>query len=101
MKTKFTDGKWTVEYPRMKKYYAKISAIGWGNFAKVVVRMEGFKKLSEEGAANAKLIAAAPDLFECCLTAKAMYEAMGINTNSRIGGEQYSNLINAIKKATE
>lgn len=51
--------------------------------------------------ANAKLIAAAPDLLKSCFEAKAMYEANGITRESRIGGEQYSNLISAIKKATE
>lgn len=50
---------------------------------------------------NAKLMAAAPDLLEACLTAKAMYEAQGINENSRIGGEQYKELLGAIKKALE
>ena len=50
--------------------------------------------------ANATLAAAAPDLLEACLTAKAMYEAQGIKADSMIGGEQYSNLLIAIKKAT-
>lgn len=51
--------------------------------------------------ANAKLIVAAKDLLEACLAAKAMYEAQGINENSRIGGEQYTKLLEAIKKALE
>lgn len=41
------------------------------------------------------------NLFKACLTAKAMYEAQGINENSRIGGEQYRELLAAIKKSTE
>lgn len=49
-----------------------------------------------------KLISSAPELLEACLEAKAMYEAQGINVKrSRIGGEQYKNLLNAIEKATE
>ena len=58
-------------------------------------------KFVEKAEANAKLIAAAPDLLESCLAAKAMYEAQGINENSRIGGDQYTKLIEAIKKALE
>lgn len=101
METKFTKGPWVFEYPRKKRLYAKVSANDWSHFAKVVVRIEGIKEFSEEGLANVKLIASAPDLFNSCMEAKAMYEAMGINENSRIGGEQYSKLIQAIKKATE
>lgn len=55
----------------------------------------------EETEANAKLIASAPDLLECCLTAKAMFEAQCINEQSRIGGEQYAYLLKIIRKATE
>lgn len=47
------------------------------------------------------LISAAPDMFECCLTAKAMYEAQGINKDSQIGGEQYEQLLRAINKALD
>ena len=47
------------------------------------------------------LISAAPDLLECCKTAKAIYEAQGINENSRIGGEQYQQLLQAINKAED
>jgi hypothetical protein len=47
------------------------------------------------------LISAAPDLFEACLTTKAMYEAQGINENSLMFGEQYKQLIKAINKATD
>lgn len=38
-------------------------------------------------------------LYDACLEAKAMYEAQGINEDSRIGGEQYHNLLLAIQKA--
>ncbi len=46
------------------------------------------------------LISAAPDLLDACLTAKAIYESLGINENSRIGGDQYKKLLQAISKAT-
>lgn len=42
-----------------------------------------------------------PKLLESCFAAKAMYEAQGVNESSRIGGEQYKNLLEAIKQATE
>lgn len=47
------------------------------------------------------LISAAPDLLDACFNAKEMYEAQGINENSQFGGEQYKQLIHAIKKATD
>ena len=47
------------------------------------------------------LISAAPDLLEACLEARVMYEAQGINEESRIGGEQYKRLVFAIGKAME
>ena len=58
-------------------------------------------KTAKTAMANAKLIAAAPDLLACCLAAKAMYEAQGITEKSMIGGEQYKDVLKAIKKATK
>jgi|GEM_PF-3982632 hypothetical protein len=55
----------------------------------------------DEVEANAKLLYSAPELLECCLTAKAMYEAQGITEDSRIGGSQLKELNLVIKKATE
>lgn len=60
-------------------------------------RLHGMEDRQHE--ANAKLIAAAPDLLEACLTAKALFQAQGINENSRIGGAQYKQLLEAIRKA--
>lgn len=51
--------------------------------------------------ADAKLMAAAPDLLEACKAAKAVMESLGVNAESIIAGEQYSLVVNAIKKATE
>lgn len=62
---------------------------------------EKYSVTKEEAEANAALIIAAPEMFEACLSAKAMYEAQGINEHSRIGGEQYKQLLQAIEKATE
>lgn len=67
MKTKFIEGPWNLEMPKKKKkYYAKLSGKGWSRFAKVCVRIKCNKELDEEGIANAKLIAAAPELYEAC-----------------------------------
>lgn len=62
--TKFTRGKWVVDKSVPKKGYALINAPRWHGLAKVVVRMEGLSKNSEDGEANAHLIAAGPDLYE-------------------------------------
>ena len=92
MKTKHTKGEWL--------------NLGYRVDVDVADGMSGICEMSdwmpeEEMEANAKLIAAAPELLNACLAAKAMYEAQGINVNSRIGGEQYSELLLTIQKATE
>ena len=56
---KFTPGPWRVK-PH-KTNTARIDADGWTKFARVYVRVGGLP--SEEGEANARLIAAAPDLL--------------------------------------
>lgn len=45
-------------------YYTEISADGWVAFARVVTRIEDCAKESEQGLANARLIQAAPRMFE-------------------------------------
>jgi hypothetical protein len=52
----------------------RINAPGWGHLAKVVVRMSGSIGDCEDGLANARLIAAAPDLLEALKDARyALY----------------------------
>lgn len=48
---------------------------------------------------DALLISAAPDLLEACKGAKAAFDAQGHDSEHRIVGEIYENILNAIKKA--
>lgn len=95
MEPKFTKGKWEIK-PSRKRYYARISGKGWSSFAKVVIRMNGFQDLNEEGLANAKLIASAPDLFEA-LNEIIPFASEWINDNH----PSMQKAKEAIKKATE
>lgn len=65
---KGTEGPW--EFKRTGKGHFLISGIGWEDFAKVYTITDGGDfdgKLADEAKANAKLIAAAPDLLEACM----------------------------------
>jgi hypothetical protein len=66
--TKHTPGPWELKMPKGNRPSARISGDGWEDFAKVFTRttFEGESKLHdcEEGEANARLIAAAPELLE-------------------------------------
>ena len=61
MKFKGTE-KWVLG--RIDKSYQYINGEGWGDFARVVVKMKGASYTSSIGESNAKLIAAAPELLE-------------------------------------
>lgn len=89
METKHTKGKWyavdssgTVIAAKGEKYTTICKVLN----------------ISEEGDANAKLIAAAPDMLEALIEAKRMYEEV-----QPCGGWQgvYEMIESAIKKATE
>lgn len=100
MKTQHTKGEWSSIILDLADY--KQCCVGSESSGKVIAHVLIFgDTISEEDVANTKLIAAAPEMLNACFTAKAMYEAQGINEYSRIGGEQYSQLLNTIKKATE
>ena len=99
METKFSKGEWKLSNHRTKKgYYAKIDAPGWGDFARVVVRMTGEESDSGEGVANAKLIAAAPDMFEAIQILLGDIERSPICYTRE---EKIEIARKAIKKATE
>lgn len=62
--TKHTPGPWSVGRRSKKGHYRFIDADdGWLELARVVVRPEGYENDRASGAANARLIAAAPDLL--------------------------------------
>lgn len=77
----FTPGPWivqtkanmpsaTADLIKPNGYSAYVSSIHWLALASVIVKTEGSE--SDEGSANARLIAAAPDLYAAC---KAMADA--------------------------
>ena len=61
-KVSHTPGPWTVA--RTTTHGMEISGSEWRRFARVYVRFEGDDEDSQVGLANAKLIAAAPELLE-------------------------------------
>ena len=65
MKFKGTE-KWVLG--RIDKSYQYINGEGWEDFARVVVKMRGAISSSSMGEANAKLIAAAPELLEALMS---------------------------------
>lgn len=68
----FTPGPWVIEcdpvVPMNDQFvpagWSGVTGSNWHNFALVVTRMEGDEADSKVGLANARLIAAAPDLYE-------------------------------------
>lgn len=58
-----TPGPWKL-VPAKNPSYNLVCAEGWHKLARVVVRMMGHGSDSTEGVANARLIAAAPELLE-------------------------------------
>ena len=72
MTTQHTPGPWTIKFFRsIEPNHALICAEDWHDFASVVVRFCGDDTDDATGLANARLIAAAPDLLaaleELCL----------------------------------
>ena len=105
METKFAKQEWL----REKTTVYSLHQIGWKKGEPIMSNKFYFQvypdyrleDAEQEAIKIAKRMAAADDMLNACLTAKAMYEAQGITTDSIIGGEQYSELLLAIKKATE
>jgi len=60
-KFKGTPGPWNLT--NGKKITKKVNGSNWYQFASVIIRLEGAESNSEIGEANAKLIAAAPELL--------------------------------------
>jgi len=80
---------------RIEKSYQYISGEGWDDFARVVVKMKGANYTSSMGEANAKLIAAAPELL------KALQDLSNANQDDSSWNYQASldQARNAIEKA--
>lgn len=72
--TTHTPGPWQLEIrPRTDKpwtCFSHVSSDKWGELAVVVTAMEDEEELSTEGVANARLIAAAPELLEALIGAQ-------------------------------
>ena len=71
MTTQHTPGPWTIKFFRsIEPNHALICAEDWHDFASVVVRFCGDDTDDATGLANARLIAAAPEMLEALKEAK-------------------------------
>jgi len=99
METKFTSGEWKVGYPAINEPDRFIiTADNDGIVHAHVYGANGTTREIEEAEANAKLIAAAPDLFKACKMAEKLIGEMNATSKSMI---VFDAIINAIQKATE
>lgn len=66
---KHTKGEWRIEENCWADNHVAINGDNWDCFAMVVTKMDGAleKEKSIEGEANARLIAAAPEMLECLI----------------------------------
>lgn len=93
---KHTRGPWRLRISEKKnKHWAKIDADRWTSFAKVIVRMDDDDNDNKEGRANAKLIAAAPDLLKVLQDQLVVYNVSGTLLSFDV-----NQIREAIKKAT-
>lgn len=88
METKYTPGEWVCWNGELDSMLPSSRGGGKQPIAKI------FNMASEEGNANARLIVAAPDLYEALKKAAYMYESSGLTNN-----DEYKALCTAIAKA--
>lgn len=91
--SKFTPGPWKAERSKSGSK-VRISGHGWFRFARVWVEVADQR--SEEGEANARLIAAAPDMLAALQMVRELDDAYGIEFSE----QQRDQLHDAIRKAT-
>ena len=90
METKHTKGQWQAQ--TTKPFIAKVVAFRNGD--KLEITQSATNLSDEEADANAKLIAAAPELLEALIKSKARYEDENMTHL-----DEYFLICNAIKKA--
>ena len=97
---KHTPGPWTIPqgpYSPRPNVYKEVQQITEGDLqiAQVNISSESFKVLREECLANAKLIAAAPDLLSACYRARAV----ALDENWQGAGSLRCNALEDLDKA--
>ena len=95
---KHTKGQWKIVEPGWEEGSCDISTDEWSAFAEVVIYTEnGYGELepSEEGRANAKLIASAPDMLDAIL-----FYIKKENDGDIYNKEIYDKYVAIIEKAT-
>ena len=102
-----TPGPWAVkpyrgEHGFASEHFRQIDGQGWDALARVVVRMAGGEFDSPEGAANARLIAAAPDMLEALEKALELLEPFDDPELSLgLGKDALTSIRAALNKATK
>lgn len=96
METKFTKGEWKTTIAELKDFF--LCAVGSIETKRVICHTNiDYKMTSEECKANAKLIAAAPDLLDSCIELFEYYKSECLIPNLVVLKKAQQ----AIKKATE
>lgn len=65
---------WIIDRSGFDPLYVDIGSNSWGAFARVVVRINGEDLKEPEGIANARLIAAAPELLKALEWVQGLWE---------------------------
>lgn len=101
IKKEYTPGPWTLELKK-KKCYSQINGDGWWGLCKVVTKQKGNESHINEGIANAKLVAAAPELLESLIEVLPRLKYWLNQPDKNIDNdEMIKKAESAIKKATE